>query len=363
MLRTRLAFVGDTFGGGMFIRNAWYVVAWDYEVLGDTILERTILGESVIIYRTGDGSPVVMENRCCHRAAPLALGRKEGDRIRCMYHGLLFAPDGVCVEIPGQDRIPLMARVKTFPVVQRTRLIWVWMGDVQKADAALIPDTFSVHHPAWRTKPGYKRFAANILLITDNLLDFSHLSYVHEKTLGGTTAIAEAPQEVSGLNQQGVRIQRRVYNTTLAPYHRRLGNFPGLVNRWWDYSLSVSGMFIMSSGVQSVEKAENDSDGALLFHSCQALTPEAADSTHYFFSHAHNFGLDDPTITESTYESIVLAFDEDKRMIEAQGRVLEKDPTREMVHIAADGPLIRYRRLVKAALAAEQQSAEPAAAV
>ncbi len=347
----------------MFIRNAWYVVAWDYEVLGDTILERTILGQSVIVYRTADGSPVVMENRCCHRAAPLALGRKEGDRIRCMYHGLLFAPDGVCVEIPGQDRIPPTARVKTFPVVQRTRLIWVWMGDIAKADAALIPDTFSVQHPEWRTKPGYKRFAANILLITDNLLDFSHLSYVHEKTLGGTTAIAEAPQEVSGLNQQGVRIQRRVYNTTLAPYHRRLGNFPGLVNRWWDYSLSVSGMFIMSSGVQSVEKPENDFDGALLFHSCQALTPEAADSTHYFFSHAHNFGLDDPTITESTYESIVLAFDEDKRMIEAQGRVLEKDPTREMVHIAADGPLIRYRRLVKAALAAEQQSAEPAAAV
>jgi phenylpropionate dioxygenase-like ring-hydroxylating dioxygenase large terminal subunit len=66
----------------MFIRNAWYVVAWDYEVLPDTVLKRGVLGESVIVYRTGDGEPVVMENRCCHRAAPLALGRKEGDCIR-----------------------------------------------------------------------------------------------------------------------------------------------------------------------------------------------------------------------------------------------------------------------------------------
>jgi vanillate O-demethylase monooxygenase subunit len=227
------------------------------------------------------------------------------------------------------------------------------MGDASRADAALIPDTFSVQHAAWRTKAGYKKFAANILLLTDNLLDFSHLSYVHERTLGGTSEIAEAPQEVSGLDQKGVHILRRVNNTTPAPYHQRLGNFTGPVNRWWEYSLSVSGMFIMNSGVQSAEKAAGDLEGALLFHSCQALTPETMDSTHYFFSHAHNFSLDDPMITESTYQSIVLAFDEDKRMIEAQRHVLARDPAREMVSIAADGPLIRYRRLVKAALAAE----------
>src|SRR5882757_1643973 len=104
----------------MFIRNAWYVVAWDFEVLSDTILERTILGESVIVYRTADGIPVVMENRCCHRAAPLSLGRKEGDYIRCMYHGLKFDTSGACVEIPGQARIPPSAKVKTYPAVQRT---------------------------------------------------------------------------------------------------------------------------------------------------------------------------------------------------------------------------------------------------
>ena len=45
---------------GLFIRNAWYVVAWDYEVLDDALFERTILGESVIVYRAMDGAPVVM---------------------------------------------------------------------------------------------------------------------------------------------------------------------------------------------------------------------------------------------------------------------------------------------------------------
>lgn len=338
-----------------FIRNAWYVVAWDYEVLADTILERTILGESVIVYRKADGTPVVMENRCCHRAAPLALARKEGDCIRCMYHGLKFDPSGICVEIPGQKRIPDAARVRIYPAVQKTRWIWVWMSDPARADEALIPDTYSIQHPQWRSKPGYVNFRANLPLITDNLLDFSHLSYVHEKTLGGSTDIALSAPEVIGLDGRGLKIIRHVRDTPPAPYHRRLGNFTGNVNRWWEYTLSVSGMFIMTSGAQSVHKAEGDLEGALLFHSCQALTPETKDSTHYFFSQAHNFALDDPTITESIYQSIAAAFEEDRRMIEAQSRVLRSNPAREMLGINADGPLVRYRRLVAAALAAEQQ--------
>lgn len=338
----------------MFIRNAWYVAAWDHEILGDSIVERVLLGASVILYRKEDGSPVVLENRCCHRAAPLALGRKEGDCIRCMYHGLKFAPNGECIEIPGQPHIPTKARVRSYPAIQRTRLIWVWMGDPAQADANLIPDTYSVQHPAWRTKPGYKIFHAPFELIADNLLDFSHLSYVHENSLGGSTAIAEAIPEISAVGAKGIRVVRNVSNTDLAPYHRRISRINGKVNRWWEYELSVSGMFMMTAGAQSVDRDKGDLDGALLFHSCQALTPETASSTHYFFSHAHNFALDDPLVTEATYQSINTAFGEDLRMIEAQARVIAGDPGREMVGIGADSALVRYRRMVRAALDAER---------
>jgi vanillate O-demethylase monooxygenase subunit len=337
----------------MFVRNAWYAVAWDYEILADTILERTVLGESLIVYRTAAGIPVVLENRCCHRAAPLALGRKEGDCIRCMYHGLKFAPNGECVEIPCQERIPSSARVRSYPAIQRNRWIWVWTGDPEKADDKLIPDTYSVQHPAWRTKPGYKLFRANIALIADNLLDFSHLSYVHETSLGGTAAIAQTMPEITAIGNSRIRIVRKLLNAELAPYHRRLTSITGKVNRWWDYQLSVSGMFIMSSGAQAVERDLDDLTGALMFHSCQALTPETEHSTHYFFSHAHNFALDDPTVTEATYQSIHAAFDEDSRMIEAQARVIGREPDRELIGIAADSALVRYRRMARAALEAE----------
>ena len=345
----------------MFIRKAWYAAAWDYEVLADTILERTVLGDSLIVYRTTDGRPVVLENRCCHRAAPLALGRKEGDYIRCMYHGLKFAPDGVCVEIPGQQRIPSNAKVRCYPAIQRNRWIWVWMGPPEEADAMLIPDTYSLQHPQWRTKPGYKLFHANIALIADNLLDFTHLTYVHAASLGGSVAMAQSSPEISAVGKTGLRIIRRVNNTDLAPYHRRLTTIEGKVNRWWDYELSVSGMFIMTSGAQSVDRAPGDLEGALMFHSCQALTPETEGTTHYFFSHAHNFALDDPTVTEATFQSIQDAFGEDSRMIEAQARVLARDPSRELIGIAADSALVRYRRLVQAALEEEQVTSDTVA--
>jgi vanillate O-demethylase monooxygenase subunit len=271
-----------------------------------------------------------------------------------MYHGLKFAPNGECIEIPGQPHIPSKAKVRSYPAIQRTRWIWVWMGNPAEADANLIPDTYSVQHPGWRTKPGYKVFHAPVELIADNLLDFSHLSYVHESSLGGSTAIAESIPEISAIGAKGVRVVRKVSNTDIAPYHRRLSGIKGKVNRWWEYELSVSGMFMMTAGAQSVDRDPGDLEGALLFHSCQALTPETPSSTHYFFSHAHNFALDDPTVTEAVYQSINAAFDEDSRMIEAQARVIARDPAREMIGIGADSALVRYRRMVRAALDAER---------
>jgi vanillate O-demethylase monooxygenase subunit len=336
-----------------FIHNAWYVVAWDHEVQGDTVLARRVLDVPLIIWRRSDGAVVVMKDFCPHRLAPLSLGRREGDAIRCMYHGLKFGADGQCVEVPGQERIPAKACVPTYPAVQRARWIWAWFGDPLKADPATIPDTFSLDHPDWRMKPGYKHFPAHWLLITDNLLDFSHLSYVHEKTLGGSTAIAEAHHEVSE-SGEGLRVFRRVQNTVPAPYHQKVGRFDGAVNRWFDYTLSYTGLFMMLACVQSVDKADDDLDGALRFHTCQALTPETPHSTHYFFAQAHAFALDDTSVTESVYQSVANAFDEDLRMIAAQQQNLRAFGAQPMVPIGADGALVRYRRRVQALLDSER---------
>ena len=60
----------------MFVRNCWYVIAWDHEVPKEGLFSRTVLGEAILLYRVGDGRVVALRDRCCHRLAPLSKGRK-----------------------------------------------------------------------------------------------------------------------------------------------------------------------------------------------------------------------------------------------------------------------------------------------
>ena len=117
----------------MFLKNCWYVAAWDHELDGK-LLARTILEQPVLLYRGESGAAVALDNRCCHRGALLSNGRREGDCVRCMYHGLKFDPTGKCMQIPGQDNMPAKLGVRSYPVVERDHLVWIWMGDPAKAD-------------------------------------------------------------------------------------------------------------------------------------------------------------------------------------------------------------------------------------
>jgi len=112
---------------GIFLRNSWYVAAWNHELIDGTKLARTILERPVVIYRGASGKVVALDDRCCHRAAPLSMGRIEGDDIRCMYHGMKFEPGCRSIQIPGQDMIPPKFVLRIYPFVERYNLICIWM--------------------------------------------------------------------------------------------------------------------------------------------------------------------------------------------------------------------------------------------
>ena len=339
--------------GSRWLRNCWYVAAWSHELDASGLTERTILGESLLLYRKADGSPVVLANRCCHRYAPLSKGRREGDCVRCMYHGLRYDASGACVEIPGQETIPPKARVRAYPAVEQRRWVWVWMGNPELADPSLIPDAYSLDDPGWRMKPGYLHYDVQAQLVIDNLLDFSHLSYVHEESLGGTAAIAEARPLVEKI-ERGLRITRSIERSPPSPAHRKLGEFPDEIDRWWIYDFLVPGILLMESGVTPAGHSRSD-PAARLFHSCQAVTPETERSTHYFFALAHAFALDDPRVTEATAAALVQAFEEDRQIITAQQAMIEAAPAdaEPMMPIAADRGVAQYRRLVAQMLEVE----------
>ena len=86
-----------------FIFESWYVAGWDHEITQEKMVARTLLGQPILLYRDSQDQVVALANKCCHRAAPLSHGRREGDAVRCMYHGMKFDRTGKCIEIPGRN--------------------------------------------------------------------------------------------------------------------------------------------------------------------------------------------------------------------------------------------------------------------
>lgn len=341
----------------MYLRNCWYVAAWSNELESEPF-SRTILNTPILLYRDSRGEVVALDDRCCHRAAPLSLGRIEGDCVRCMYHGLKFDRSGQCVEIPMQEQIPPRAKVRAYPVVERSCWIWIWMGDPAKADESLLPDTHWLGDPAWRSKPGYMLHNANYMQVADNLCDFSHLSFVHPTTVGGSVAYAKSKPKIERI-ERGVRITRGLLNDEPAPFVKALRPEWTLVDRWNNYDFLAPGYLLMDSGSVPVGRggADGSREGALEFRSCQAITPETDHTTHYFFAQPHNFDIDNPATTNAVHQVLVTAFEEDRRMIGGQSRMLHFDPDVPMMAIGADAALAQYRWVLERLIKLEQEGA------
>ena len=350
----------------IFLKNCWYVAAWDHELIDGAKLARTILDKPVVLYQGESGRVVAMEDRCCHRGAPLSMGRIEGDCIRCMYHGMKYDPSGRCIQIPGQDVIPAKLGVRSYPVVARDHLVWIWMGDPARADPALIVDYEPLHDPAWRGMPAYLHYDANWLLIVDNLSDFAHLAFVHTKTLGGSEEYAyqTRPLNIERL-ADGFRVERWHMNSEAPPFHKKvIADKTAKVDRRNIGRMLVPGIFFLESmfAPAGTGAEKGNIAGARQYRNCQFMTPETRRTTHFFWNYLHNFDLDDPNIALSLCNSLREGFMEDKAIIEAQQKLFDREPDTTLLAIAADAPLAHFRRVFGQRLAAEREGAVAAAA-
>ena len=167
----------------MFLKNFWYVAATEDEV-GRTPLGREICGEPVALWRQEDGTAVAISDRCPHRRYALSKGELVGDDIQCGYHGLRFDGQGACTHVPGQDNIPPRLKGRCYPVVERHKWVFIWMGDIEDADPDLIPDYHWNDAEGWEPVFGTMKFAAHYQLLVDNLLDLTHETFLHAKTIG-----------------------------------------------------------------------------------------------------------------------------------------------------------------------------------
>jgi vanillate O-demethylase monooxygenase subunit len=347
-----------------YVRNAWYVAAWSHEIEPAKPFAITILDEPVVIYRSESGRLAALEDRCVHRMAPLSLGRCEGERLRCMYHGLLFSPEGRVVEIPGQAQVPPNARVRSYPVVERHTWVWVWMGDADAADEALIPPAVGLDHPDYILGHGHLDYAAEARLINDNLLDFSHLSFVHANSFGTGPEFAETQAKIGPL-ERGIRYQRWIENTTGSS--SRKSETP--MDNFMTYDFLLPGVLLMTGGIfppgtaKACEFGEPDLEqavGGVTFTS-QAVTPLTRKTSRYFFSWGPHRKHGDEAVRDGLMTLAAQAFDEDKVMIEAQQKVIDRTPDPRIMPTAHDKGVTMFNRLVERLARAEREGSRHAA--
>jgi phenylpropionate dioxygenase-like ring-hydroxylating dioxygenase large terminal subunit len=330
----------------MFLRNYWYVAGTDDEV-GRKPLGRMILGEPVVFFRTEAGVPVAMEDRCAHRHLPLSMGKLVGDDLQCHYHGLRFGTDGHCVRIPGQDHIPHSARVKTYPVVERYHWIWIWMGDPALADPDKIADFHWFDDPDWGAKSSYLHVEANWQLVVDNLLDLTHLAFVHDTTIGNL-ALAEHAKVKVDRAPNNVVVTRWIIDQDPPPTFQKVGKFTGHVDRWQIIDFVPPAFLRLDVGATPTGTGapEGKRVGGIGMRNLNAITPETETTSHYFWGQAHDFDVKNPETTNRIFEQIKMAFLEDVAVFSAQQRTMELMPDAPQVDIAADAGTIAARRIL-----------------
>ena len=342
------------------VRDSWCLAAWSREI-GDGPLARRIMGEDVVLFRDRSGRVAVLEDRCCHRAAPLSLGKVVDAGIQCGYHGMVFDADGACSGNPGEEEDRPLYRVRAFAAVERQGFVWAWMGDPARADEGAIVD-FPWHDAGeeWPFQYGRYRFEANFMFVMDNLMDLTHLAYVHESTIGGhPRSHVEATLEVEP-TANGVRYLRWMPDSPPPPSFVRAGGFRGNVDRWSEFEYVAPGSVLQWGGALGVGRGarENrDQEGGVSLRLFHHATPETETSCHYFWSVANRSHPEDAPGAEEFYADIAHAFTEDKAVIEAQQKAVSRDPGRELHYRRRDEAVALARRALRRMRSPEERLA------
>jgi vanillate O-demethylase monooxygenase subunit len=336
------------------LKNCWYAAAWTDE-LSDETLARRLVDIPIVLFRAESGLPAVLEDRCAHRFAPLHSGQLINGALECPYHGLRFNGAGECISNPHNFGKPLRAaKIRSFPVIERYGVVWFWPGDITLAHSASIPDigaTAGYGMPRWRRVQDVLNLAAQYDLIVDNLLDLSHVGFLHPHLLDASgTWSGKTKAHGQGLTSTYVMPDIPVS----AAYRDMWTDAPERGDKWatsvWlpPSVVQLSSGWSPSGGIGGVE--------GITFIGAHLITPETATTSHYFWSAGRSFRTDDQRLDKLLIDATKLAFEgQDKPMIEAQQRNLSNEGIWDAkpTLLSIDSGIVRRKRIMDKLLAAE----------
>lgn len=326
------------------IRNCWYVAARSTDVCRD-IMSRRLLGVDVALYRTLAGEVVAVRNRCPHRSFPLAKGKLVGDVLTCGYHGMQFDPSGRCVNMPAMPITPTNGNVRSFPVVERSPLVWIWMGDPDVADESLVPNTDWLSDPEWKSVGDTFHMKSDYVSMHENLLDQTHFPFLHPGAIG-TPEYARSRLKVS-VERDVVVIYRELRNSPPpGVYGVPTGTMGQPVDRFSEARFVSPALHTAYARIID-NKDRSGQPRTYRFNITHVFTPETNGSIHYWWFCSRNFSLEDKAIDDHLYAASAKAYQEDVDALEWILETVSSDTQPQFdLNFAPDKPGLLMRQIL-----------------
>jgi phenylpropionate dioxygenase-like ring-hydroxylating dioxygenase large terminal subunit len=342
----------------MYVRNAWYVVGWSGDLEAGRPYAITILSDPIVIYRVvGSERLVALEDCSGHSLAPLSLEHCEEEKLYGECQGLPFGPDGVMRDIPEKNILPSLARVRAYPIIERASWLWVWMGDVEKADEALVPPLIGPDNPDFIMWQGIIDYEAEARLINDNLLNIGHLTCIHAANFEPDNQFAQGLSKFETL-ERGIRYSRWEPNVR-GPLGRKSDE---LLDNFMCYEFHVPGVLQMWSGGFPAGTSEacnfrappRSKACAYVTFTCEAVTPMTLDTTRHFFCGGPHRGHGDEKLRDLLINLAVQAINEAKVIFEAPHEIIATTHNPVVMPTAHDRSVKVFNRIVERMVRGEE---------
>jgi phenylpropionate dioxygenase-like ring-hydroxylating dioxygenase large terminal subunit len=303
----------------------WFAVAWSREVVAGKPVARRVLGQDVVLWRSG-GEVQCWRDLCVHRGAKLSLGVVKGECLVCPYHAWEYDRTGQCVLIPAQPNVPppLKARAETYVARERYGMVWVCLGE----PAGDVPAFAMGEAEGFRTVlAGPYAFKAKGPRVIENLFDVAHLGYVHAGLLGDPGRMEIEEYEVETAATGPVAKDIRIWQ----PDPDGTGRAALVSYKYW-----AAGP--LTAGIEKVA-------GEQRFGILAQVVPVDEETVEVRMAIAMNYGLEIPETEIVAFQDRVT--EQDRVVVESQRPEMLPLDLQAELHLRSDRMAIAYRRWLR----------------
>ena len=335
--------------------DCWYVLA-PSESVGRTLRADRVAGVSLVVFRTAAGQVVALHDRCVHRPYPLSAGHLDGDELSCGLCGFVYGPDGQCVRVPTQSRVPAGAAVRAYPVREEQGLVWVWAGEPGRAWLHRLPDLPWLAQDGWTTIGGEQMVNAGFLLLHESFADVTKIPVLVPEVSPSVLQAAPPPLDVE-VTETTVSLSRRYPPGPLPDWqaralgrpvdeeleHLQEGHFlsPAAWVDYWDVVLDAGGAPSVKARMRFT----------------QLVTPVDDRLSRLLWRVSRDFSVGGSVTTAHLAEMFVPYYATLAAALETMQQVIDRDGPAAEVNVSSDVAALRVRQIVQAMLAEENAPA------